>query len=91
MSTSTLDNIRDEKGKLPEFAWPGGYPILYLDKENSVLCAKCANTLDTVEEDWSDDKPTAYFIYWEGPAEICEECNCDIESAYGNPDEEEEN
>ena len=28
---------------LPAFAWPGGYPIYYLDAEGSVLCPDCAN------------------------------------------------
>ncbi len=31
--------------KLPEFAWPGGYPLYYRDDEGDVLCAECANEL----------------------------------------------
>lgn len=27
----------------PKYAWPGGYPIYYLDRESNVLCADCAN------------------------------------------------
>jgi hypothetical protein len=34
---------RDEHGNLEAFAWPGGYPIYYCDKENSILCQSCAN------------------------------------------------
>ena len=30
-------------GKLPSWAWPGGYPISYLDAENNVLCPDCSN------------------------------------------------
>lgn len=29
--------------ELPAYAWPGGYPISYLDAENNELCADCAN------------------------------------------------
>jgi hypothetical protein len=93
--------LRGRDGQLDSFAWPGGYPILYLDSHNCVLCPDCAHQeeLDCMacyakqygEPDWFDmrDLPVAYFIHYEGPPEICESCNKVIESAYGDPDAEE--
>lgn len=34
----SITQLLDETGKLPAYAWPGGYPIVYLDAENSWLC-----------------------------------------------------
>jgi predicted molibdopterin-dependent oxidoreductase YjgC len=73
-----LSEIRNEDGSLPEFAWPGGYPIYYLDEDNCCLCPKCANQCE-------DAQPVAYGIHWEGDPIQCEECNAMIESAYGEP------
>lgn len=59
-----------------------GYPIMYITKNNDVVCAECANsyTNDTDPVSESD-------IYWEGPSLQCEECNKQIESAYGDPED----
>ena len=76
---------RNSDGKLPAYAWPGGYPVLYLDKHNETLCADCA-TKDLDDPD-TDDKPVAYFVHYEGPSEFCAECNAEVESAYGDPEE----
>lgn len=70
-------------GLLPAFAWPGGYPILYLDKDCEPLCADCAT-----KSDWSDAEVIAADVYWEGPTLQCANCNCEIESAYGDPEVE---
>jgi len=35
--------MRDEAGKLPAYAWPGGYAIAYLCADGEWLCATCAN------------------------------------------------
>jgi len=79
MTLPTLNS----NGELDAFAWPGGYPIIYLDKENSVLCAKCA----TKSLNDEDDKPVACDVYYEGPTLQCDGCNADIESAYGDPED----
>jgi len=79
-----LDDIRDDNGKLPAFAWPGGYPILYLDGFNSVLCPDCANGAPDVDDDRFGVK--AYGIHWEGEPETCCNCNTEIDSAYGVPE-----
>ena len=77
---------RGSDGKLPAYAWPGGYPIFYLLADNAVLCPACANG-----ENGSDASPAhedkqwrivAADVYWEGPPMCCEHCNGEIESAY---------
>ena len=68
---------------LPAFAFPGGYPLCYLDAENNVLCADCASVSDEFNE------PTvACGTHLEGPPIHCDDCEFGIESAYGDPDEE---
>jgi hypothetical protein len=78
---SDLNSIRDEAGKLPAYAWPGGYPIVYLTKDGSTVCPECANR--EVDE---GQAVVNYFIHWEGEPLICEDCNKAVESAYGVPD-----
>jgi hypothetical protein len=34
-----------DNGKLDAYAWPGGYPIYYLDRRGDVLCPKCAQAI----------------------------------------------
>jgi hypothetical protein len=86
----TIKDLERISGKLPAYAWPGGYPILYLDRENSTLCAECATkSLDDPEE-VPQFKPVAFDVYYEGPTIHCEQCNAEIESAYGDPESPEE-
>jgi hypothetical protein len=79
---TNLDEIRDDKGKLPSFSWPGSYPIIYLSRDGLILCPDCANK--PVEE--YDDPAVAYGGHLEGPPEVCEDCGKQVESAYGDPD-----
>ena len=85
MSNNDLDKIRGEDGKLPAYAGPGGYPILYVDKCGNVLCPDCANR----EVDPSQEF-VGYSIFYEGKPEKCEDCGKEIASAYGDPDAGEE-
>ena len=83
--SNNIKTLERVGGKLPEFAWPGGYPILYLDSENSTLCADCATkSLDDPDE-IPAFKPVAWGVYYEGPTDFCEQCGKGIESAYGEP------
>lgn len=70
-------------GKLPAYAWPGGYPIYYLAKDNGVLCPKCANEYAAGRDNDEQLEPVACDIHYEGAALQCENCNAEIESAYG--------
>ena len=82
-----LDAIRDGSGKLPAYAWPGGYPILYFASDMGVLCPKCANDYKPERDNEDQLKPVHYDVHYEGKPEICEHCNAEIESAYGDPEE----
>jgi hypothetical protein len=84
----TLAEIRQADGKLPAFAWPGGYPIVYLAKDNGILCPKCANEYSPDRGNDEQLEPVAYFVHYEGPAEQCDNCYASIESAYGDPEGE---
>jgi hypothetical protein len=85
---NTTNNLpRDDSGRLIAYAWPGGYPVIYLDKYNEVLCPDCANESETND---NMELPIAYFVHYEGPAEYCCQCSKPIESAYGDPESQEE-
>ena len=65
---------KNEQGKLDAYAWPGGYPLYYLDRENSVLCADCALAALDDPEELSNFKPVACDIYYEGSDMECDSC-----------------
>jgi len=84
-----LEHIRDDKGKLPVYAWPGGYPIIYFAKDNAVLCPTCANAFNPETDNREQLEPVAFEVFYEGSPIQCEHCNAEIESAYGTPNGEE--
>lgn len=77
-----LDDIRDEHGKLPAYAWPGGYPVTYVTRDGLEICPDCAN-----RETDPSQAPIGGGVYWEGPTVQCDDCGRDMESAYGDPNE----
>lgn len=80
--TRDLVNIdRDRDGNLPAHAWPGGYPLYYLDTEGNILCAQCANT--QLADEYEHFRPVAWGIHYEGEPLDCDQCSEDIDSAYG--------
>lgn len=64
----------------PLVAWPGCYPLVYIDSDGGELCPACANKHRSVIVGGD--------VYWEGPALVCDECYALIESAYGDPEVE---
>lgn len=78
-----------EDGTLISYAWPGGYPMYYLDAQNNILCPDCAREFDSVDVP-DPYSPVAGDVHWEGPPLTCDECGAEIQSAYGDPDKEEE-
>lgn len=77
------------------FAWPGGYPVYVVLSDGLKLCQDCArkeyrlisaSTRNGLRDDWS---ALGAEVYWEGPTDICANCDCELPSAYGDPDEEE--
>jgi hypothetical protein len=78
-------------GKLSAFAWPGGSPIIYLTPMNDVLCAECAQKALDDPDEYPENKPVYADVYYEGPAIECDGlCGKMIESAYGDPEDEDE-
>ena len=75
--TDEMKTYLDDTGTLPAYAWPGGYPLYYLDSENNALCPPCANDND----DYSAPI-AAGGINWADPAMYCDHCSKRIESAY---------
>jgi hypothetical protein len=68
-------------GKLPAFSSVGGYPLLYINKQDEVFCAECA--------DKRENKVTNVDAYYEGAPYECDGCGVEIESAYGVPESDE--
>ncbi len=104
MSKQAFKRVRKALGlevsrkPLEAFAWPGGYPIIYVFLDGGCMCPKCAN--DNIEEidaairegnrphssgcgGWALSHQD---IHWEGEPEICDHCGAEIESAYGPVD-----
>jgi hypothetical protein len=81
----TIRKLREQNnGKLPASALPGGYPLLYVRKDGSVVCPACAN----LDVDGESQAVVAYDVHWEGPPEECADCGAAVESAYGDPTEQ---
>lgn len=78
---------KNEDGSLPSFTWPGGYPLFYLMADSGVLCPDCANNEEEASTDSKDDAQwhiIAVEVNWETEGMICDHCNAQIESAYGD-------
>jgi hypothetical protein len=89
MSADKLKNYRDRDGQLMSYTETGCYPVLYVTDDGCWICPACARSVDA-------DAPADFGgleageVYYEGPIVYCEDCNAEIESAYGDPDAEEE-
>ncbi len=75
------------------YAWPGGYPIIYVTGDGGTLCNVCVsrNWKQIREATDSADHRSGWSllgveIHYEGPDEVCANCNREIPSAYGDPD-----
>lgn len=82
------------EGKLPAYAFPGGYPVIYIASDGEVFCAPCANGengSDARIANGPDDVPSdgwlliGFDVFYEGPDEHCAHCGKAIASAYGDP------
>lgn len=69
--------IVDEAGKLPAYAWPGGYQMYYMDNSGYYLCPDCANA----HEEY-DGVVTDYDVNYEDPLMACDSCNKWIDPSY---------
>lgn len=67
----------------PEFTDWGGYPIVYVTRDGSEFCGKCA------PRHCENSRRTAS-VHYEGAPITCEDCHEDIESVYGDPEDPED-
>lgn len=74
----------------PSYAWPGGYETHYYTKDCGILCHQCANKEMDRTLDQDDDQfcIVAGDVHWEGPPMQCDHCYREIESCYGDPEEQ---
>lgn len=78
----------DPRRELTGVADVGGYTVLYVTADGCELCAKCATEQATHRGlDWPRIVDVAG--YPEGPTLQCANCNIDMVSDYGDPDENE--
>lgn len=85
---SALARVRDANDGYPKYAWPGGYPVVYVCADGGTLCAECANGKNGSEAHTKKGTPpdwrlVGYDIHYEGAPETCDHCSAVIESAYG--------
>lgn len=62
----------------------GGYPTIAILGDSSVLCPDCARNVYLC-----DGSDVSLDVYWEGEPLYCEDCNKEIDSAYGDPEDHE--
>ncbi len=70
---------RNEQDKLDSHAWPGGYPLFYMDLNQDILCPECANKEEPANI-------IAFDANWEDSSLYCEGCSRRIPSAYADED-----
>lgn len=90
---------KDSSGELIKYAWPGGYPVIYLAQDGEVFCPDCANGKNDSDAYVEGTRPEedrdeqweicGGDIYYEGDPIPCVHCNGEIESAYGPLEDDE--
>ena len=81
----TLGKMGSENGQFPSYAWPGGYPILYVMDDGGILCGECMNNTSNPVHFKDEDNTRDGWLYsggWiaEEPNEdgtdiTCDHCN----------------
>lgn len=71
-----------------DWAWPGGYTILWVDSDNGdVFCGTHATELMADPDADHPSQPFVPQLHEEGPDEWCAGGSHPIASAYGDPDD----
>ena len=93
MKNLTMADVRDYIRE--PYAWPGGYPKVLYMADGEAMCAECARKnyrqISSVTRSgaWRDDWfASGVTIHWEGAPLHCSNCNCSIESAYGEVEDD---
>lgn len=63
----------------------GGYPLVYVTADGGSLCAACATEQATRRDRDHWPRILGADVYYEGSPVSCDNCNVEIESAYGDP------
>jgi hypothetical protein len=74
--------------ELPSFTSLGGYPLAYYAEDGGVFCADCVNGEDVREIDDPQWNVMEVDTHLEGAPLHCDNCNAEIPSAYGDPEED---
>jgi hypothetical protein len=93
MSKQALKRVRREVGlpvcrePLPEFAWPGGYPVFYIFRDGGVCCPDCANAnIIAIDEERNNSHGGwalgAFDVNYEDTDLNCDHCEKAIPAAY---------
>ena len=82
------------QGDLISYAWPGGYPLVYMNAWGWCMCPSCANKTEDNARDpennvFDVEMPDYVHVHLEGPPIECDLCSAMIESAHGDPEEDE--
>jgi len=86
MCKQFLDDYRMENGLVQSYAFPGGYPIYYVARDNGVLCPKCVNENLGLCTDPEDNDPRSQWIVnmadlnYEDSFLYCDNCSQLIEA-----------
>jgi hypothetical protein len=70
----------NDDGRLQAFCWPGGYPLYYVDGDNSVLCPDCAT--EALQDEDERCRPCDVDVNYEDMDLYCEACSEQIDAAY---------
>jgi len=66
--------------------FPGGYALVGLMDDGTMLCGKCLNEDEVHVEGEADGwRVEAIDAYWEGPTATCSHCGGEVPSEYGDP------
>ena len=74
---------------LPSYAWPGGYPLVYVMSDGGCLCPDCVNKeIDNVDDStrrrmrdgWQME---GVDVNYEDESLFCDHCGKQIPAAYG--------
>lgn len=88
VSLARLDSCPDADGRAPlaAFAFPGGYPLVYLCTDGACLCPSCANEEDREayndDDDIAIDAPVVSFFANYEDVIYCDGCYAAMMGAY---------
>lgn len=88
LEASGYEGVRLANKEWEKWAWPGGYPLFYVCKDNEPICPACCNREIARTADPARDDPqwtiVGVDINYEDEDLYCSHCAEHIESAYGN-------